>query len=140
MVKIPGRPSRDDTPPRASSGSGYPPQQQEPEGRIASTGELVRSMPSGLSAASRTWRRWVETYFAKYYDEWFTHSIEIRRRMWGRLGNLLQRHPWCIQYREAFFEPVIVPTLVRRWTRINASRPKPKAKTKAKAKPKALPN
>ena len=34
-------------------------------------------------------------------------AVSILRRRWGRLGNLLRRHRWAIEYRGQNFVPVV---------------------------------
>ena len=45
-------------------------------------------------------------------------AVCILRKRWGRLGNLLRRHPWAIEYRGRNFVPVWYATVIKRWRTI----------------------
>ena len=141
------RPTRDDTPPS------QPPPQPQPEPQPAAANHPILVVPDasgyrvgagagpparrwlrdGPSAGEERWRSWCERVFAGYYDEQREHAVRIRRRMWGRLGVLLQHHPWLQEFRSENFTPCWSVRIVKKWIALA----KAKAKGKAKAKPKA---
>ena len=94
---------------------------------------MRRWVRGGPSFLEDRWRSWCERVFASYYDEQREHAIRIRRRMWHRLGVLLQHHPWLQEFRHEHFTPVWSVRVVKKWIALA----KAKAKGKAKAKPKA---
>ena len=71
------------------------------------------------STAGR-WFDFASQVFALYYEEQKEHAVRIRRKMWHRLGMLLQRHSWCKQYRLEYFAPVWCVRIVKKWVRLNA--------------------
>jgi hypothetical protein len=49
-------------------------------------------------------------------------AVALLRRRWGKLGNLLRRHPWAISYRVEHFRPIWITSIVKRWTRLTSVR------------------
>ena len=61
------------------------------------------------------WLDLVERLLAAAASEARVFAVCILRKRWGRLGNLLKRHPWAIEYRGRNFVPVWYHTVVKRW-------------------------
>ena len=80
------------------------------------------------------WFTLADLLFNAYYNEQKEHAVRLRRRMWGRLGNLLRHHPWCQAFRVGNFVPRWSVRIVKKWIAINQQIAKAKAKPKAKAK------
>ena len=61
------------------------------------------------------WADLVERLLTAAASEARAFAVCILRKRWGRLGNLLKRHPWAIEYRGRNFVPVWYHTVVKRW-------------------------
>ena len=61
------------------------------------------------------WVDLVERLVTSAASEARAFAVCILRKRWGRLGNLLKRHPWAIEYRGRNFVPVWYTTVVKRW-------------------------
>ena len=72
------------------------------------------------SPAAEHWRRFVLSYVVGVQKEAQEFQVKRARKMWGRLGQVLQKNRWAIIYRLTNFVPVFVVSLVKRWARISA--------------------
>ena len=52
-------------------------------------------------------------------------AVALLRRRWGKLGNLLRRHPWAINYRVEHFRPIWTTSIVKQWARLTSVRVAP---------------
>ena len=64
------------------------------------------------------WVDLVERLLTAAASEARAFAVCILRKRWGRLGNLLRRHPWAIEYRGRNFVPVWYTTVIKRWRTI----------------------
>ena len=44
------------------------------------------------------------------------------RRIWGRLGQKLQEHSWCVKWRRETLVPITIVTRIRRWIKPSVAR------------------
>ena len=63
------------------------------------------------------WVALVVAYPRHVQVETRTFMVERVRRIWGRLGNVIRRHRWCINYRDLNMTPVRLMAWVKRWIR-----------------------
>ena len=61
------------------------------------------------------WVDLVERLVTSAANEARAFAVCILRKRWGRLGNLLKRHSWAIEYRGRNFVPVWYTRIVKRW-------------------------
>ena len=64
------------------------------------------------------WVDLVERLVTSAASEARAFAVCILRKRWGRLGNLLKRHRWAIEYRGRNFVPVWYAGIVKRWRAI----------------------
>ena len=64
------------------------------------------------------WTDIVERLITSAAREARAFAVCILRKRWGRLGNLLKRHSWAIEYRGQNFVPVWYTAIVKRWRAI----------------------
>ena len=61
------------------------------------------------------WVDLVERLLTAAASEARAFAVSILRKRWGRLGNLLRRHRWAIEYRGQNFVPVWYTGVIKRW-------------------------
>ena len=64
------------------------------------------------------WTDIVERLITSAAREARAFAVCILRKRWGRLGNLLRRHRWAIEYRGRNFVPVWYTAVIKRWRTI----------------------
>jgi len=65
------------------------------------------------------WTDIVERLITSAAREARAFAVCILRKRWGRLGNLLKRHSWAIEYRGQNFVPVWYTAVIKRWRTIS---------------------
>ena len=77
--------------------SGYPSGSAAPP-TLQQVNEAIRRSQDRLQRLATRWFVVADEVFYRYYTEYRESTVRLRRRQWGRLGQLLKVHGWCQQY------------------------------------------
>ena len=72
-----------------------------------------------MAYLARIWFRLADEAVYRWAIEQLEFAVRQRRRMWGRLGNLLSRHRWAKEFRTKYFRPIWEKKTVKRWERLS---------------------
>ena len=72
--------------------------------------------PAQQQLLALQWFRVADNLFHRFYEKYREYQVARIRRIWGRLGNMLKRHPWVIAFRTKHFVAKYTWALVKRWS------------------------
>ena len=68
-----------------------------------------------LSVCLAAWVRFLDGVIVSAQKEARHIAAKIVSSRWGRLGNHVKRHPWCVAFRTEKFVPVFYVRVVKKW-------------------------
>jgi len=97
---------------------------------VAVEGTEFSSRPAGENR-EEAWGRLSLALNASAQEAARSYAVVRARRIWGRLGNLLQRSLWCKAWRAANCVPRIILRWVKTWRLVERGGSRPATSTAA---------